>query len=121
MAILHARLPRVVFAAADPKTGAAGSVVNLFANTTLNHHTQCIGGVLAEPAAALLREFFAARREELRAEREAASGGDDTPAIPTGEVIESPPLDERPLAMDAPPAPGGSGSPGKAGPTQDPQ
>ena len=41
MAMMHARLKRVVFAAADPKTGAAGSVVDLFANRTLNHHTEC--------------------------------------------------------------------------------
>jgi tRNA(adenine34) deaminase len=121
MAILHARLARVVFAAADPKTGAAGSVVNLFANTTLNHHTQCTGGVLAEPAVSLLREFFTARREELRAERQAASGGDDTPVIPTGEVIEAPPHDERPLAAGTSPPPEGVGSPGKAGSTREPR
>ncbi len=52
MAMMHARLHRVVFAAADPKTGAAGSVVDLFSNGSLNHHTQLHGGVLAEPAGA---------------------------------------------------------------------
>jgi tRNA(adenine34) deaminase len=96
MAILHARLPRVVFAAADPKTGAAGSILNLFANTALNHHTQCAGGVLAEPAGALLREFFAERRAQLRAESAPPSAADATPAIPTGEVIELPPPEEPP-------------------------
>ena len=55
MAMLHARLARVVYAATDPKTGAAGSVVDLFANAQLNHQTALAGGVLAEPAGALLR------------------------------------------------------------------
>jgi tRNA(adenine34) deaminase len=102
MALMHARVKRVVFAAADPKTGAAGSVVDLFGNRTLNHHTEVLGGVQAEPAAALLREFFAQRRAELRAERAAAQAGDpatptdDASPIPTGEVIESqPPTDEQ--------------------------
>ena len=58
----HARVTRVVFGAADPKTGACGSVVNLFAETRLNHHAQVEGGVLAEECGALLREFFTARR-----------------------------------------------------------
>jgi tRNA(adenine34) deaminase len=61
-AMLHARLARVVFGAPDPKTGAAGSVVNLFAQTQFNHQTALVGGVLAEPCGALLREFFAERR-----------------------------------------------------------
>jgi tRNA(adenine34) deaminase len=93
MAMMHARLKRLVFAAADPKTGAAGSVVDLFANRALNHHTQSVGGVLAEPAGALLREFFSERRAQLRAERDA---GSDAPPIPTGEVIESLPPEEPP-------------------------
>ena len=71
MALLHARFKRVVFAASDPKTGAAGSVTNLFAEPRLNHHTALLGGVLAEPAAALLRQFFAERRAQQRAERDA--------------------------------------------------
>jgi tRNA(adenine34) deaminase len=91
MAVLHARLRRVVFAAADPKTGAAGSVVDLFANRLLNHQTELLSGVLAEPAGALLREFFSERRAQLRAERDAAAAADDAAPIPTGEVIESPP------------------------------
>jgi tRNA(adenine34) deaminase len=89
MAVMHARLRRVVFGAADPKTGAAGSVVDLFANRLLNHHTELHAGVLAEPAGALLREFFSERRARLRAERDAAAGGDEAAPIPTGEVIES--------------------------------
>lgn len=71
MALLHARFKRVVFAASDPKTGAAGSVTNLFGETRLNHHTALLGGVMAEPAAALLRQFFAERRAQQRAERDA--------------------------------------------------
>jgi tRNA(adenine34) deaminase len=66
-AMLHARLKRVVFGAADPKTGAAGSVVNLFANGQLNHQTQWQGGVLAGECGALLQDFFRQRRAEQRA------------------------------------------------------
>lgn len=62
-AMLHARLKRVVFGAADAKTGAAGSVVNLFEQPLLNHQTQWAGGVLAEPAGALLQSFFRQRRQ----------------------------------------------------------
>ncbi len=69
MAILHARLSRVVFAAADPKTGAAGSVLDLFAVGALNHQTEVRGGLLADTASAQLRHFFAERRQQLRATR----------------------------------------------------
>ncbi len=61
-AIFHARIARVVFGAADPKTGAAGSVVNLFAETRLNHHATVEGGLLAGECGALLKRFFTARR-----------------------------------------------------------
>ena len=67
-AMLHARLARVVFGAPDAKTGAAGSVVNLLANTQLNHQTQVQGGVLAEDCAAVLQNFFAQRRLQNRQE-----------------------------------------------------
>ena len=61
-AMLHARLKRVVFGAPDLKTGAAGSVINLFSNAQLNHQTELQGGVLAEESAALLKNFFQQRR-----------------------------------------------------------
>ena len=61
-AIMLARIASVVFGAADPKTGACGSVVDLFAESRLNHHARVQGGVLAEESAALLSSFFAARR-----------------------------------------------------------
>lgn len=71
MALMHARFKRVVFAATDPKTGVAGSVIDLFAHKQLNHHTQIVGGVLAEASSQLLKEFFAERRAQIKAERDA--------------------------------------------------
>lgn len=67
-AMLHARLQRVVFGARDPKTGAAGSVVDLFAQRRLNHRTLSEGGVLADECGALLAQFFRDRRMEDRAQ-----------------------------------------------------
>ena len=61
-AIMHARIGRLVFGANDPKTGACGSVVDLFAQTRLNHHAAVTRGVRAEECGRLLSEFFAARR-----------------------------------------------------------
>lgn len=61
-AIMHARLRRVVYGARDPKTGAAGSVVDLFGEARLNHHATVEGGLLAEECGRLLSSFFAARR-----------------------------------------------------------
>ena len=72
MALVHARFKRVVFGAADPKTGAAGSVLDLFAEARLNHHTAVQGGVMAGACGTLLRDFFAERRAQQRAERDAA-------------------------------------------------
>lgn len=61
-AMLHARLARVVFGAFDPKTGAAGSVLNVFSESTLNHQTQVQGGILADECSQILRDFFRMRR-----------------------------------------------------------
>ena len=65
-AMLHARLQRVVFGAADAKTGAAGSVINVFAKAELNHQTEVQGGVLADACAGVLQDFFQQRRNQQR-------------------------------------------------------
>ncbi|TAM46510.1 MAG: tRNA adenosine(34) deaminase TadA, partial [Burkholderiaceae bacterium] len=67
-AMLHARLKRVVFGAADPKTGAAGSVIDLFGQAQINHQTAVRGGVLAGECSALLQDFFQQRRQAMRDE-----------------------------------------------------
>jgi tRNA(adenine34) deaminase len=110
MALMHARFKRVVFAATDPKTGVAGSVLDLFANKQLNHHTQIVGGVLAEASSQLLKQFFAERRAQIKAQRDARrntasrqalhgldviesqqeADGQDLEAIPVGQVYEEP-------------------------------
>ena len=97
MALMHARLARVVYGAPDPKTGAAGTVLDLFADPRLNHQTSVQGGVLAEACGGLLREFFAERRAAQRAQRvdpaaavppgPARLAADDEP-IPAGETRE---------------------------------
>ena len=68
-AMMHARLARVVYGAPDFKTGACGSVVNLFEQEKLNHHTALQGGVMAQECGQLLKDFFAERRETLKQER----------------------------------------------------
>jgi tRNA(adenine34) deaminase len=70
-AMMHARLARVVYGAVDPKTGACGSILNLFEQEKLNHHTELVGGVLAEQAGAMLKAFFAERRSAAAAARRA--------------------------------------------------
>jgi tRNA(adenine34) deaminase len=65
-AMLHARIRRLVFGAADPKTGACGSVVDLLREPRLNHQTVATRGVLADECGALLRRFFAERRSTER-------------------------------------------------------
>lgn len=62
MAIVHARVARVVFAATDPKTGAAGGVFDLLADPRHNHRVQVRGGVLADEAARMLTNYFRAKR-----------------------------------------------------------
>jgi tRNA(adenine34) deaminase len=66
-AMMHARLARVVYAATDPKTGACGSVLDLFAHEQLNHHAVVDGGVMAAEASTMLKAFFAERRAAARA------------------------------------------------------
>jgi tRNA(adenine34) deaminase len=61
-AIMHARISRLVFGAADPKTGACGSVLDLFAEPRLNHHCSVTGGLLAAECGGLLSDFFISRR-----------------------------------------------------------
>jgi tRNA(adenine34) deaminase len=70
-AMLHARLARVVFGARDPKTGAAGSVIDLFSQHQLNHQTEVAGGVLEEQCSDLLQGFFRSRRGAQLQERRA--------------------------------------------------
>lgn len=85
-AMLHARLRRVVFGAFDRKTGAAGSIFNLFQEPAINHHTEAIGGVMAAESVALLRSFFEERRTkraEVEASRASARGPDLSTTIVT--------------------------------------
>lgn len=62
-AMFHARIARIVYGAKDPKTGVAGSVLNLYEEPRLNHHAEIVGGVLAEECGTLLSAFFAGRRQ----------------------------------------------------------
>jgi tRNA(adenine34) deaminase len=119
MALLHARVKRVVFGARDPKTGAAGGVVDLFAQRQLNHQTAIVGGVLEVACGQLLREFFAERRalqklaqQAARTEAQAADPALAAPpaAIPAGDATEV--TDWPDEAFDAPPP---------AAPTPDPR
>ncbi|MBU3557466.1 tRNA adenosine(34) deaminase TadA [Polynucleobacter sp. Ross1-W9] len=61
-AMLHARVSRVVYGAPDPKTGAAGSVMDLFSSKQINHQTSVEGGIMGEECGQLLRDFFKGRR-----------------------------------------------------------
>lgn len=69
-AILHARLEQVIFGAFDPKTGGAGSVLDLFAESRLNHQTRCVGGLLETECSALLKAFFQNRRLLQKAKKQ---------------------------------------------------
>ncbi|GAB7546324.1 tRNA adenosine(34) deaminase TadA [Cupriavidus ulmosensis] len=86
-AILHARIRHVVFGATDPKTGAAGSVLNLFEQAQLNHQTTIAGGVMADECSRMLKDFFGGRRRAQKAAQKAAAqeaaqtaGASDAPA-----------------------------------------
>jgi len=81
-AMMHARVATIVYGAPDPKTGACGSVVDLFRQEQLNHHATVTGGVLADACADLLRRFFAARRAAASAARRAATAAADDSGPP---------------------------------------
>lgn len=96
-AILHARIARVVYGAREPKTGAAGSVVDLFAEDRLNFHAEIVGGVLAAACAGLVAGFFRAKRGRGAAGSRAEEGGgepspgdtalmENRPAMPSIEI-----------------------------------
>jgi len=63
-AIQHARIAKLVYGASDPKTGACGSVVDLMENEKLNHHTQVLGGIMAQQCGEILSSFFLTRRKK---------------------------------------------------------
>ena len=65
-AIMHARIARLVYGANDPKTGACGSVLNVFSEQRLNHHAELSSGILAEECGAMLSNFFALRRAQQK-------------------------------------------------------
>ena len=100
MALMHARFKRVVFGARDPKTGVAGSVIDLFAQRQLNHHTAVQGGVLEAACGGLLKQFFAERRAQQKAQ---APEDEADASIPVGQAIETSPqdLDAEPQGDDA--------------------
>lgn len=112
-AIQHARIRRLVYGAADPKTGACGSVIDLFAERRLNHHTRVQGGLLADPCGMVLSEFFAQRRRReprlLSAEDDAQRGdgggaesGAGPSMLPPGIEVR---FDDEPDAEPGPIAP----------------
>ena len=90
MALLHARFRRVVFGAPDPKTGAAGGVIDLFADPRLNHHCEIAANVERDACGALLQDFFRERRRQQRAV--APTPADAMSGIEVVELDDLPPL-----------------------------
>ena len=82
-AVMGARQRRLVWGAAEPKTGAAGSVLNVFADDRLNHHTATSGGVMADECGAALQQFFQARRQAQASERSAHYLREDALRLPS--------------------------------------
>jgi len=89
-AMLHARLKRVVWGAAEPKTGAGGSVVNLFEQPLLNHHTVTHSGVRAGEASALLQDFFKAQRQQYKRQAVNTRLRDDAVRTPEACFVDLP-------------------------------
>lgn len=90
-AIMHARIKRVVYGAADPKTGACGSVVDLFAEPRLNHHAEVLGGVMHDACVGVLQAFFSERRAAAKARRLSAGTeivGNTPPTSSSGSPID---------------------------------
>jgi len=96
-AIMHARLRHVVYGASDPKTGAAGSVVNLFEQAQLNHQTTVTRGVLAEECGGMLKAFFGARRRAQKAVQQAAQKERQAGVLPEPTDLADPTTPSEPL------------------------
>ncbi|WP_127957966.1 tRNA adenosine(34) deaminase TadA [Serratia microhaemolytica] len=73
-AIVHSRIRRLVFGATDKKTGAAGSLLDVFRHPAMNHQVEICAGVLATECSARLSDFFRLRREQKKALKQAAGG-----------------------------------------------
>lgn len=89
-ALVHCRCARVVFGAADPKGGAAGSAINLLQFPTLNHRCEITAGVLGEECASLLHQFFGQQRTRNRKLRDARAGRSEASRVSGGFEPEMP-------------------------------
>ncbi len=93
-AMMHARIARLCYGAADPKTGACGSVVDLMGEQRLNHHTQVLAGLLAQDCGQVLREFFAARRARIRSGMDSSNNNAAREGGIEAEFLDNPPVDD---------------------------